>query len=363
MTSKQSGVWLFLDSSSVGGIETHVMQLARGLVSHGIDVTLVLYQAYPDSPIPQLLQQLAETACDGQLTLQILDGRPHSLHRLIRTGPRPAVLHTHGYKAGLIGRFTGRLLGVPVASTWHAGEVPAGIVRVYDFLDRYTAPLAHLRFAVSPQIQARLPSSSVVMDNFVDLDSIVRSNGQQLAFVGRLSHEKGPDIFLQLARQLPPHNFHMYGGGDMAQELQAAAPDNLTLHGMQTDMASVWERIGLLIMPSRYEGLPMAVLEAMARGIPVLASNVGALPSVIQSGVNGWLVPAADPDAFTEALQHWFSLSAQEKQVIQSAARDTIQKRFSATAIIPEFLRAYQSIAPDLCPNTQAPALSSCDDT
>jgi len=363
MTSIQSGVWLFLDSSSVGGIETHVMQLSQGLASYGVDVTLVLYQAYPDSPIPSLLQQLTETSGTERLTVHILDGHLLSLYRLIRNSQPPVLLHTHGYKAGLIGRFTSRLMGIPVASTWHAGEVPAGIVRAYDFIDRYTAPLAQLRFAVSPQIQSRLPVSSRVMDNFVDMDSTHLSNGQQLAFVGRLSHEKGPDIFLELAQRLTAQPFHMYGGGDMYQELHATAPDNAHLHGMQTDMSTVWEQVGLLIMPSRFEGLPMAVLEAMARGIPVIASNVGALPSVIQHGKNGWLVPAADSDAFTAAIQQWLSLPESDKQAVRLAARDTIQTRFSATAIIPEFVQAYQTIAPDLYRDNQTSALSSsCDD-
>lgn len=353
MKSGQHGVWLFLDSSSVGGIETHVMQLASGLSSAGVDTCLVLYKAYRHSPIPELLRQLEGNT--PHLTVLILDGKPGDLFQAIKGQNRPALLHTHGYKAGIIGRLTGRLLGIPVASTWHAGEVPNGIVRLYDWMDRYSAPLAQARFAVSPHIQARLPTSSVIMDNFVDVDGVAVSEGQQIAFVGRLSEEKAPDVMLELAQLCPERTFDVYGGGPMESELKASAPANLTLHGMQTHMASIWNRIGLMILPSRFEGLPMAVLEAMSRGIPVIASDVGALSSVITSGESGWLVKAADAGAIQKALSDWNAMTEQQQAAMRLACRTTIEQRFSARAIVPEFIHIYQQLAPELSMNSQVP--------
>ncbi len=347
----QQGIWLFLDSSSVGGIETHVMQLASGLSGAGIPTTILLFNAYPDSPVPDLLQSLISQDTSGHLNTLTLSGRLTGLWQTLKPlalSDRPALIHTHGYKAGLVGRITARLLGIPVASTWHAGEIPDGIVRLYDLLDRYTAPLAQLRFAVSPQIQARLPTTSRVMDNFVDADRIAPSQGTQIAFVGRLSQEKGPDVFVELARRFPDQVFDCYGGGPMQDELTRTAPDNLNLHGMQTDMPSVWSRIGLLVMPSHFEGLPMATLEAMARGIPVLASRVGALPQVIDHNKNGWLATPADPDSFESLLHHWLDHPPEQRSIIRQSARRTIMQRYSSTAVVPEFIKAYQSVAPAL---------------
>merc|ERR1711879_335504 len=114
MKSVHDGVWLFLDSSSIGGIETHVMQLACGLASMGVNTTLALYQAYQGSPVPELLHDLKDSDQSGLLHLHILDGRPTGLYHLLRAHTPPALIHTHGYKAGLIGRLTGRLSGMSV---------------------------------------------------------------------------------------------------------------------------------------------------------------------------------------------------------------------------------------------------------
>ena len=348
MQSGRYGIWLFLDSSSVGGIETHVMQLASGLASMGVDTCLVLYKAYPNSPIPELFQQLQSHHNSPHLSTLVLDGNPTDLRHAIQRNGAPALIHTHGYKAGIIGRLTARLMRVPVASTWHAGEVPGGMVKVYDWLDRYSAALAQARFAVSPQIQARLPVRSIIMDNFVAISDSSLSSGQQIAFIGRLSEEKAPDVMLELAQQCPQHTFDMYGGGLLEESLRAAAPENLTLHGMQTHMDAVWNNIGLLILPSRFEGLPMAVLEAMSRGIPVIASNVGALSSVITPGETGWLVEPANTKAFQQALREWHQLSEADQSRMRQACRQTIEDRFSASAIVPKFIDVYQSIAPEL---------------
>ena len=352
--SARDGIWLFLDSSSVGGIETHVMQLASGLATMGIQTRLVLYKAYPDSPIPQLFKQLEERSNGHTLGTLILDGKPGDLYQALGRYRPPALIHTHGYKAGIIGRLTARLSGIPVASTWHAGEVPSGLVRIYDWLDRYSAALAQARFAVSPQIQARLPTSSVIMDNFVDVANTGITKGQQIAFVGRLSDEKAPDVMVELANLCPNQTFDMYGGGVMEAELRASAPANLTLHGMQTQMDGVWSQVGLMILPSRFEGLPMAVLEAMSRGIPVIASDVGALSSVITHQQTGWLVSPANPNAVKEALEEWDALSDADQTRMRQKCRQTIEDRFSATAIIPRFLEIYRSIAPELDTPTQS---------
>ena len=100
--SARDGIWLFLDSSSVGGIETHVMQLASGLATMGIQTRLVLYKAYPDSPIPQLFKQLEERNNGNALGTLILDGKPGDLYQALGRYRPPALIHTHGYKAGII---------------------------------------------------------------------------------------------------------------------------------------------------------------------------------------------------------------------------------------------------------------------
>ena len=337
MKQKKQGIWLLLDSRKPGGIESHVLQLAEGLHNHHEEVTVIFLTHYGDHPLRDQLQQRGiSTTC--------LDGRITTLRKAMRKA-RPLILHTHGYKAGIFGRMAALLCKVPVASTYHMGETPSGRLALYDWLDRQTAYFAASVFAVSPQIAQRLPVKVRVVDNFVDTAGLKISQGQQIAFVGRLSREKGPDYFLSLANQFHDTHFHVYGDGPLAQQLKTAAPWNLHFYGQQDDMTQVWPKIGLLVMPSRHEGLPMAALEAMARGIPVLASRVGALDQLLDSGMNGWLVAPGDHDALAQRLMQWTTMTEQQKYSLKHAARQKILQRFSADIAIPQLLTSYEQIA------------------
>jgi len=337
MSRELGKIWLLLDSRQPGGIESHVLQLADGLKLYGKEVQVVFLQDYGDHPLRGALRDRGIASCS-------LSGSFISLRLALRQH-RPAILHTHGYKAGIYGRLAALLCGIPSLSTYHAGEIGRGKMAIYDWLDRQSARLANKVFAVSPQIAKRLPINSELADNFVNTHGLSHSDGQQIAFVGRLSHEKGPDYFLQLARHFPQHHFHFYGDGPMASPLYREAPDNLHFHGMQRDMSVVWPHIGILVMPSRYEGLPMSALEAMARGIPVLASQVGALDQLIENGCNGWLISPGEQQQLQKRLGEWLTMPPTERQQLSLSARAKIEQRFSANIAIPQLLHHYQLAA------------------
>lgn len=329
-------IWLLLDSRQPGGIESHVMQLAEGLAEHKIAVTVVFLTHYGDHPLRDALTH------HGISTLS-LDGTFSTLNRMLKR-VTPNVIHTHGYKAGILGRLAANANNIPVLSTFHAGEKSTGKLAIYDWLDRNTSFLADKIYAVSPQIASRLPASTEISDNFVNTSDLSVSYGKQIAYVGRLSYEKGPDSLLRLARQFPGETFHIYGDGPMRESLENSAPSNLVFHGQQNDMANVWSRIGLLIMPSRHEGLPMAALEAMARGIPIQAYAVGALGQLINEK-NGWLIEPNQMQKLASALKHWLDMSEQQKLSIKRATITTIQQRFSSQVVIPKIIAVYSQLA------------------
>ena len=333
----QNGIWILLDSRKPGGIESHVLQLAVGLHKHDQDVLVIFLNDYGDHPLRDALlhRGISTTTLNGSIT---------TLWNIVQKS-RPSILHTHGYKSGILGRFVAALCNIPVASTYHAGETSSGKLKLYDWLDRQTARLASRVFAVSPQIARRLPVNATVVDNFVESNGLQISYGKQIAFVGRLSIEKGPDYFLRTARRFPQYHFHIYGDGPLAAELKLSAPINLHFHGQQDDMASVWPKIGLLVMPSRHEGLPMAALEAMVRGIPVLASRVGALNQLVDTDSNGWLVTPGDGDELANRLRLWVGMSKQQRHSFKRAAREKILQRFSADIAIPQLISIYWQIA------------------
>ena len=330
-------IWLLLDSRKLGGIESHVFQLAKGLHSLGENIQVIFLKNYGKHPLRNAL-------LESGISTIALDGRIRSLRRLIKT-ERPAIIHTHGYKAGILGRLLSKIYKIPSVSTFHAGEISTGKLGLYQWLDEKSAILSSHLFAVSPQIASKLPSNTQVFDNFIDTSNIMPSKGNQVAFVGRLSKEKGADYFLALALLFPTLSFHIYGEGPLRQALENLATSNVIFHGQQDDMSIVWSAIGLLIMPSRNEGLPMAALEAMARGIPVLASDVGALNKVVDSNSNGWLIPAGDINALSNYLSQWIDMDKTTRLQFSKEARSKIEQKFSAQIAIPKLIACYNKLS------------------
>jgi len=347
MTSTHAGsIWLLLDSRGFGGVESHVLALAAALQEQALPVRVVFLRDYGPHPMwPALVER--------GIAYDVLGGGWRGLSAALKAAP-PALLHTHGYKVGLFGRILARLRRFPCVSTYHAGEPGPGMVRYYNVLDRATARLAGGIVAVSQPIAGRLPRRTRVIDNFVPLAAAPTQWPLVAGFVGRLSHEKGPDLFCALSES--PRNeidhapgdapdrqvrFVVYGDGPMRPALEAAHP-RVRFAGQQPSMEAVWGEIGLLCMTSRHEGLPMAALEAMAHGVPVAAFAVGGLPGLIAPGRNGWLVPPLDLPGFHAAVRTWAGLDEAGRRESSDAARATIAARYTPQAVLPRLLAVYR---------------------
>ncbi|EKO3833291.1 glycosyltransferase family 4 protein [Vibrio harveyi] len=338
-------VWILLDSRIYGGIESHVVELATGLQSFHVNVRVVLVVEYdPPAPlIDKLNQAQIPVSCLWHLCPKSERSKTIPVKQI--TGAvaehQPSVIHTHGYKAALLARSAKLFTRTfpRLISTYHAGETPTGKVWVYDWMDRYSARLSDHSFAVSQAIQDKLPTQSELLNNFVTIPE-QHCRYKEIAFVGRLSHEKGADRFIDIARQIPDVEFSIYGDGPEKPRLVESAPTNVIFHGHQSDMDAVWRNISVLVISSRYEGLPMAALEAMARGIVVISLDVGRLPDLIQDGQNGFL--AHDIPALTDKINNWLEMSHSEQYPMRYKAIETIKAHYSSRSIIPILIERYQ---------------------
>ena len=277
-------------------------------------------KCYPDNP---LLAKLADADIDCQFT----SGTADFISRLWRQRHN-LLVHSHGYKAGIVSRLVGRIANIPTVSTFHSGDVGKGKVRLYSKLDDLTAGLAP-GIVVSRAIGERLSAPHVLIPNFVDLPpgQLSTEAGRGIAFVGRLSEEKGPDLFCAMAEQVTEHTGQnpvmMFGDGPLRASLQSRYGNCVAFEGF-TDMNLHWHRVGLLCISSRDEGLPYVALEAMARGIPVAAFDVGGLSTLIRKPENGWLVNALDVDGLSQAVRQWVSMAKSQKQIMAEAVQRLI---------------------------------------
>lgn len=328
-------IWLVMDSRSIGGIENHVFILADELRRHGLNAVVVLMADYGSSPNINRMKRLNIPYRLCQNTQDFL--------RQLKAHP-PLLLHSHGYKAGIICRLLGRWYGCKVVSTFHSGDLGRGRVRWYSLIDLATAFLGR-RIAVSRAIARRLPPPVTVIANFVSLPpraAVQPKPAFRVGFVGRLSHEKGPDLFCSLAALHPRAEFHVYGDGPMRSALEADYLGHVEFHGFCADMSEVWPQIDLLCITSRAEGLPLAALEAMANGIPVCSFAIGGLGDLITHGDNGWLLPAGDLNAMSQALHEWQQLTTAEYRRRQQCARETIRQHYTPETALPQIIAVYQ---------------------
>ncbi len=211
-------VWQLIDARAIGGIERHVATVTMALRRRGYAAEIVLLQRYDPSP---WLRQLELDA----IPYRTLDGHVSGLVKAMREEP-PALVHTHGYKANILGRLVARALGIPVVSSFHAGETPAFPVSLYTRIDAACSGLA-TRIAVSQAIADQLPQPTQVVRNFVAVPQQAPREAlpQRVGFIGRLSHEKGPDLFCEMAEQGPPGiEWHVWGDGPCASNSKRAMP-------------------------------------------------------------------------------------------------------------------------------------------
>lgn len=340
MTTKNIKIALLIDSKNYGGIETHVANLAKGLHSSGHSVQIILLNNYGEHPVFESDEFLRSI-------LLKLDGGLTTLFTLLKE-LNINLVHTHGYKAGIIGRITCKLAKKAVVSTFHSGEKGNVKMRLYRWADNITAH-SFPCICVSEEIKKSANLTAEVIENFVELPNKLPTSlfkttapATQVAFVGRLSYEKGPDVFIRLAKQLPQYDFSIYGSGPMLDEISATATSNVTLEGHVTSMNPHWSKISLLCITSRQEGLPLVAIEALVRGIPVISFDIGGIASVVKNDLNGWLITPYNEIAFIESIKQGQMLSRAQRRKMSSFAYSHIKNNFSSNAVIPKIFNVYR---------------------
>lgn len=138
----------------------------------------------------------------------------------------------------------------------------------------------------------------------------IEKNDIVVGFSGRFSSEKAPDVFLEVAalcRKYKNLRFIMTGGGPLAKSIVEQAnklPEGTRLEivGIVDDVSEYLALYDLLVLPSKIDGRPLIVMEALACGVPVIASNIGGLPELVRHGENGYIVPVANSEAIAAHL-------------------------------------------------------------
>jgi hypothetical protein len=330
-------VVLFVDSSMLGGIETHLVELSKLLTNNHISSYIMFYQDHKNQAFYDLLNQ-------ENIRYEFLKGNLSSLLKQLKSFDSNTVIHTHGYKAGILGRLVCKITKHRCISTYHAGEAGTGKLKLYNTLDKLLSPLS-INFAVSKQIKHSIKNAQL-LENFIAINKPQSHTNKfktviNIGFVGRLSFEKGPDIFCRLAGNMQQDlnvKFHIFGDGPLKGELPNL--HNLEYHGL-VERNTIWKKIDVLLICSREEGLPMALLEAISEKKFIISSAVGAIPSIIKHGITGFLIQETNAQHFEQQVEKLLAQSEDHTNTIINNAYSTLEERFSGKQQFKLLKQAY----------------------
>jgi glycosyltransferase involved in cell wall biosynthesis len=331
-----------ISSGGMYGAEAVILNLSRTLNAARHRSILGVFANHPE---PNL--QLHQAARREGIESHTIPSRglfdrsvPAAIRALVQqTGAD--IVHAHGYKADVYVYLALRKSQIPIVSTCHTWYDNDTALRLYGAIDRWVLRSFAGVVAVSEEVRQRLFKSSVrkenvrLIPNGIDLRpfDIPKTHPDlpalRVGLVGRLSQEKGVDLFLQAAAlvlaELPQTRFVVMGEGPQRPELEALI--------QQLDIEH----------SASQEGLPIALLEGMASCLPLVATAVGEVPSLVQDGRTGLLVPPEDVPSLAQAILTLLQ-DPTLRQRLGEAARALVADEFSADRMTADYLSLYQQV-------------------
>ncbi|WP_225412511.1 glycosyltransferase family 4 protein [Stigmatella hybrida] len=364
---------------SVGGIQTHTLRLSQRLVAQGAQVVVLTrhHQGLPRREFVDGVEVLRLGQGDARREVATATYLAESLRELMSRRHALDVMHAHQMLSptttGLLAR---KALGIPLVINPHAcgPEGDVQYLRRAHWLAGGWRLEAARRWAdafvsISEPIRQELRDSGIEEDriwriaNGVDLEAFRPASPEErhalrarlglpqgpiVTYSGRLSPEKGVDVLLEawalLVRSRPEATLVLLGNGPEEAALRRRVAErglgsSVRLMGAVADVPAWLRASDVFALASRTEGLPVALLEGMACGLPCVATRVGGTPEVLEDGVHGRLVPSEAPQALAQGL-----LDALEPGTGASwgaTARERVAARFSLEAIAHRLLQLY----------------------
>ena len=362
--------------SDWGGAQACVFALSRGL-RDTFDVTVACGSGGP------LILRLRE---EGIRVVEIpsLVRPPHpvadlkTLVWLVRWMRRErfAIVHCHSTKAGLLGRLAARMAGVPgivftvhgwpFTGWWHpivraavmlaeraAARISTAIICVSDYDRRWA-----LRMRIGRPDRIHVIHNGVDPNRWASDSAASRPEAPagecKVVSVGRLTYQKDPVALLHAWERIQqPHRLILVGDGPLRPHLEALIRDGpagrVAVLGARDDVPALLRTADVFVLASRWEGLPLAVLEAMMSRLPVVATTVGGVVEEVVDGETGLLVPPQDPKALASALARLLDDPALRRRMGE-AGQVRAREHFTEARMLKETAELYGRVLPQGMP-------------
>lgn len=317
-------VLLVAAPASFGGLESVVLALASGLRARGHRTTVSA--ACGERDTHPFVAALKERSLEFLLPPPGYVAEVRALYD-VAVREQVDIIHSHGYRSDVLTFFSGAWAGKPRATTVHGFTGGNRKNRLYERIQLATVRRFEAIVAVSRPLESRLAAAGIPADRLHTLPNAyspslplksrakarlqlgLSPEGTVIGWVGRLSGEKGPEVALHALASLRGIEWTavFLGDGPERSSLQGLAGqlgigDRVRWFGAVSEAGSCFTAFDAFLLSSHTEGTPIVLLEAMAAGVPVVATAVGGVPDVLGQGTAGWLVPAGDVPALGAAL-------------------------------------------------------------
>jgi glycosyltransferase involved in cell wall biosynthesis len=329
---------------SFRGGERQTELLARGLAARGWKQRLVVPRGSPLAGRCRDLERLEIAEIASNPVAAAVAGR------------RAALVHAHEERAAHAAWLLKRCAGTPYVVTrrvHHAGRASPGRTLAWRGADRFVAVSGFIRESVATDY----PDLAIEVVHDAHAGFVAGTARKAFAMAGKtivghvgalVDAQKGQGSIIAAARALearrPELHFVLVGDGADAERLRREAQGlgNLTFTGFVNNVADYLASFDLFVYPSVREGLGSTLLDAMAFGLPIIASRAGGIPEIVEDGVNGLLIPPEDPDALVSALERLLDDPAQRASM-QSANR-AAAARYGSDRMTDAYESIYRSI-------------------
>lgn len=364
---------ILIDTGIIGGPGRGIVQLATFLAKTDVDYLICTF-SYRTPKSQEFAQELTRLNLNAATIAQGSVWDPTPLWQFLRLGRqgRYNVIQSHGYKSHLVALIVSRILGVPWIAFAHGWTRENRKVALYHSLDTWMLRFAESVIAVSPPLWAHFAElrgrdrQTILLLNAVERGGLLGRDGgaairrryvkNESQFLvgcfGRLSSEKGQDVLLRAVAIVVERNHDvvvlLLGDGPELQALQKLSSklgisERVFFHPHTSAIRDYYEAIDMLIVPSRSEGLPNVVLEAMCFDVPVIATDVGAVSEVITDGETGWIVPPEDEEALARVVVAVLS-DRETRSGVSKAGSRMVGERFSPTTRSQRILDVYHQL-------------------
>jgi len=287
---------------------------------------------------------------------------------------KPQILHSFLFHANFLGRVIGKLRNVPIIISSIHNEYFGGILR--EKLLKWTDRFCNITTIVSKGAAERMIDLKVVSKNKlkviyngIDLENFpfrkleartkirkelnIEENKKILISVGRLHEAKGCPYLIKAMKILKEKYPHILlivlGEGPEGKKIEEQIKElklekNILLLGQKENISEYLNASDVFVMPSLWEGLPIALLEAMACGLPVVATRVGGVPEVVEDGKSSFLVELKNPRGLAEKIIKTLEMSEEERKKMGERGRKIVEKKFSIEQMVKEYENLYQEL-------------------